>query len=223
MTKRHKWIILIVQQLYVPNCIQGGCYKYKTFQKLLRESLTHHDWTPRSCTIPNWHSGSLTSRVWYHILSLSLAWSNRNQYSLLHATRFQSARVRSLRSLDKTSRALSNRDLVDIRLPKIIRWRKCYMVHLLILRLMSWFRCIIIWANVLLLWLCTIRLNNLLPLSFKTNYFLQFVRLLIFSPSVYSRYTHNTNEREKVSGNFGNRKIFIYSYYYLSAVVHLNH
>lgn len=144
MTKRHKWIILIVQQLYLPNCIQGGCYKYKTFQKLLRESLSHHDWTSRPCTIPNWHSGSLTSRVWYHILSLPLGWSNRNQYSLLHATRFQSSRARSLHSLDKTSRALSNRDLVAIRLPKIIRWRKCYMVHLLILRLMFWFKCIII-------------------------------------------------------------------------------
>ncbi|GBN70799.1 hypothetical protein AVEN_172430-1 [Araneus ventricosus] len=43
MTVEHKWMEVIAQQLYVPNDIGGGWYKYQRSQKLPRENTPDHD------------------------------------------------------------------------------------------------------------------------------------------------------------------------------------
>ncbi|GBO10197.1 hypothetical protein AVEN_243356-1 [Araneus ventricosus] len=43
MTVQQKWMEVIAQQLYEPNRIEGGWYKYQRSQKLPRENTPNHD------------------------------------------------------------------------------------------------------------------------------------------------------------------------------------
>ncbi|GBM96539.1 hypothetical protein AVEN_16022-1 [Araneus ventricosus] len=43
MTVKYKWMGVIAQQLYVPNRIVGGWYKYQRYQKLPSKSTQYHD------------------------------------------------------------------------------------------------------------------------------------------------------------------------------------
>ncbi|GFW90053.1 hypothetical protein TNCV_3485051 [Trichonephila clavipes] len=61
ITEQHKWMEVITQQLYVPNCIEGGWYTHQRSQTVPPKTSQTMIEPPCPCTVQTWHARSMTS------------------------------------------------------------------------------------------------------------------------------------------------------------------